>query len=379
MIRSARTALALLLALSWLALPAAADAACEFTARDSADQYLGSLDLLNAQGCFGLANDPSPLTKSVTKALAEVTDDLNSEVMLIEQRDKLATVLEQIEGSLVGTMSTMNTTWRGYATITVNELVDAKEELRNLQSVVRATYWSRHSDHAFFESETTGDFLISYEDDIRTACSSSDLTDDCRQNLDAAGELTRHITLVQTVLKNPVRRDLRRIHEQVAALDAEWDYYFYKARSQFWWEFIANNALYDPAGNVLAPPPDAQLILLHPNAAMEYVDGGATVESAYNLVGIVELIGYNRLRWKKGGPYSKWPLGISVIMTYIPATSGDDIGYGLMLHVKNDYSFGATRRDTGSGDETTWLFSVDLTKLFLEKSAEAKELYRSIR
>ena len=112
---------------------------------------------------------------------------------------------------------------------------------------------------------------------------------------------------------------------------------------------------------------------------MEYVGSDATIDSAYNLVGIIDVIGYNRLRWKEDGPYSKWPLGASLVATYVPATPGDDFGYGLMIHVKNDFSFGATQRDTGAGTETTWLFSVDLTKLFLEKSAKAKKQFRSLR
>ena len=142
---------------------------------------------------------------------------------------------------------------------------------------------------------------------------------------------------------------------------------------------MANNALYDPAGDSLARPPVGQLILLHPSAAMEYVSSNETVERAYNLVGIIDIVGYNRLRWKQDGPYSKWPLGASVVATYVPATSGDDFGYGLMVHVKNMYSFGATRRDTGAGTDTTWLFSVDLARLFLDKSAEARKQFRSPR
>ncbi len=46
---------------------------------------------------------------------------------------------------------------------------------------------------------------------------------------------------------------------------------------------------------------------------------------------------------------------------------------------ETEKNFGATRRYIRLRDETKWLFSVDPTKMFLERSAEAKELYRSIQ
>ena len=173
------------------------------------------------------------------------------------------------------------------------------------------------------------------------------------------------------------RKRLSDIHDQLVKLDDEWSYYFNDARSQFSWEFIANNAIYNPPDDKFSAPPDGQLILLHPRAAVEYVSGNATVDSSYNLTGIVELIGYNRLRWRKDGPYSNWPLGISAVASWVPSTPGDDWGYGLMIHIKNDYSIGVTQRNTGAGDETTWIFSVDLNKLFLDKSEEAKKMFQS--
>jgi len=356
-----------------------AEANCGADALAGTSNKLGKLDIMYSNGCFGGDKEHSPLTKAVTRGLQQVTDDAAAESELAERRNQLLELIVQIEGSLANAMSAMDNKWQGYATITISEMASAKSELRKFESTVRARYWFRGQEYGFFEQPVTGTFLIPYEVDIDAACPVADISDECRAALESLIVLTRHIDLVHQVLKNPVRERLQAIHAELVRLDAEWDYYFDDARSQFWWEFMANNAIYDPAGDSLARPPVGQLILFHPSAAMEYVGSNVTAESSYNLVGIIDVIGYNRLRWKEDGPYSKWPLGASLVATYVPATPGDDFGYGLMFHVKNEFSFGATRRDTGAGNETTWLFSVDLTRLFLEKSAETKKQFRSLK
>jgi hypothetical protein len=311
--------------------------------------------------------------------LQQVTDNAESETELAERRNRLLEIIVQIEGSLANVMSTMDNIWQGYAAIIFSEITSAKEELRDFESTIRARYWFRGQDYGFFEQLTTGRFLIQYDADIDAACPTAEMSDNCRAVLESLVALTRHIDLVRQVLENPVREKLRELHTELVKLDAEWDYYFDDAKSQFWWEFIANNALYDPPGDSLARPPAGQLILLHPNAAIEYVDSSSNDDRAYNAIGIIEIIGYNRLRWDENGPYSEWPLGASLVTSYVPEARGDDFGFGFMMHVKNEYSFGATRRDTGDDTKTTWIFSVDLTRLFLNKSEEAKRKFRSLQ
>jgi hypothetical protein len=353
-----------------------AQVTCEFQPRANPDTYLASLDTLAAQGCFGDSRDDSQISKEVIKGVAGINTNPESSDILSANKTRLLEILDQIKGSLISTMSKMDDKWKSYAAITLGELLSAKQEILDNKSTIRAVHWQRQPDYGFFEGDITGQYLIKYDSDIRMACSDIGFNDNCQNALRSIADLTRHIALVQTVLNNPVREQLAELHKELVKLDEQWDYYFDEARSQFWWEFTANNLLYNPPGNKFSAPPHGQLILFHPQAAVEYVGGDATVDKAYNLVGIVELVGYNRLRWRKGGAYSNWPVGISLIVSYVPATLGDDFGYGLMIHVKNNYSFGVTRRDTGVDEETTWVFSVDLNKLFLEKSLEARKWFR---
>ncbi|MBE9567196.1 MAG: hypothetical protein IMF14_00775 [Proteobacteria bacterium] len=363
-----------------LCLSPVAEAGCDIDELDGSMNKVGKLYMMYDIGdCYGGENDANVLTKAVRDDLLLVKEKPSSEAELREQRDQLLAVLSSIEGSLSNMMSVMDGQWQVYARITIAEMGSAKNELRNFDSTIRTRYWFPHQDYSFFEQQETGKFLIDYAAEIDAACPSAGIDERCRAALQSQIILFRHIELVRQVLANPVREKLQAIHEQLVQLDAEWEYYFEDARSQFWWEFMANNAIYDPAGDTLARPPAGQLIFMHFNAAVEYVSNSENVDRAYNLVGIVELVGYNRLRWKDKDAYSKWPVGMSVIATYVPATKGDDFGYGLMAHVKNEFSFGATRRDTGDGAEITWLFSIDLSKLFLEKSVQVKKQFRSLR
>jgi len=372
-------------------LPAAfADEQCEISHFETTSNRLGRLDFIFNQGCLGGDRDDSSLTKAILKDLKKIQDDARTLEELTAQRDQLLALLTRIEGSLSNSTPDQGGTWRGYFGIALNELDKAKTEIQDFESIVRAQWWLRHQDHGFFESEATGAFLVAYGDDLGQACPDSTFDAACRSAIESAMELTRHVNLVFQVLQNPVRGHLKQLHSAVAELDEEWDYYFYEARSQYWWEFLVNGSRYDPKcqqddpncvvvdpnREFLARPPDGQLIVFHPRVAAEFVSGEGAANSTNNLAAIVELIGYNRLRWKSGAPYSKWPLGASLVASWVPAAEGDDYGYGLMIHVKNNYSIGAVRRDTGHGDETTWMLSVDLNKLFLEKSAQAQKLFR---
>lgn len=353
-----------------------ADTACDFQALYSSRNPLGTLDMLYAKGCMGGPTDTNPLTIRVQSKLTGIEDTARNEVELTVERNALLGLLSEINGSLTSEMGLMDAQWQSYASIVINQLAIVQDDIQDFQSIVPAEYWQRHQDYGFFEQQATGKFLIYYEANIMQACGSSELATACRHALSSAVELTRHVALVHAVLQNPVRDRLEIIHLELVKLDDEWSYYFDKARSQYWWEFLANNTLYKPEDDKLARPPAGQLILAHPNVAMEYVGSNGEVDSALNLIGIIEIIGYNRLRWNQEGPMSKWPLGISFTATYVPVNPGSNFGYGLMIHIKNNLSFGATQRDTGDGNEITWVLSVDLSKLFLTKSQEARDIFR---
>lgn len=365
--------------LFWSCLPVAGAQECEFKEAGSPTGYLAQISRMSAPGagCFAGPRDTSTLYETVKSRLANFEKEPATREQVQKIRDELIAILRLVQTDVTRRLLARGDPWDRYAGIMLGELSTAIEEIRRLRPVVRAEYWQPVSDpkYGFFEQKETGVLLIVYEDQIVEDCG-ADFSDLCRRTLDSAGNLERYAAIVRRVLQLPVRATLDEIYKQVSALDDQWDYYFGQARSQYFWESMANNAIYDPPGNRLAGPPDAQLILFHPTVAMEYVGSGPQNESAYDAVGIVELIGYNQWSYKAGSFLKRWPLGISAVATYTPETTGDRVGYGAVIHIKQNLSIGATRRDTGDGTETTWLLSVDFMKLFLEKSAEEKEAFR---
>lgn len=368
-----------------LGLPLAATAfsgpanaqSCEFSPAPSSEAYLGQLDRLNAQGCYGRARDDDSLTRDVVQRLSALEREPATLEHLEAVRDRLLELLTAIHADLARSGVALQAPWDAYDGVLRDQLRAVTDEVRLLNAGISAEVWRRDG-YGFFERPGNDRFLIHYETDVRADCRSTELTEECRRTLAAVARLTRYINLVHRILQLPVRVELERFHREVVKLDEQWDYYFEEARSQYYWELLANGALYQPADDRLAGPPDSQLVLFHPTAAMEYVGSGPQNESAYDVVAVVELIGYNRWSYSADSFLARWPFGVSAVATYTPETTGDRVGYGAMIHIKHDYSIGATRRDTGAGTETTWLLSVDLTKLFLDKSSEVRRRFRGI-
>jgi hypothetical protein len=230
----------------------------------------------------------------------------------------------------------------------------------------------------------------------------------CIQGYEQAAGLVRHGALVAKVLKdsNVNIQDLTAAYKN---LDKSWDYYFSEARSQYFWELGFNDRRFnidlrnqckknlDPATSLssselqeycdkrwdvyLSTPPTGQVIFLHPNASVEYVDSDDSGQSATRAVAIVELIGYNKFARMKNGRWEPmdWPIGGSIISTISLDGNGSQFGYGAMLHVKNNLSFGVARRKFSGAYETTWLMSVDLGALFLDVAADAKQKFRTLQ
>lgn len=141
-----------------------------------------------------------------------------------------------------------------------------------------------------------------------------------------------------------------------ATLRGDWEDYLTAARSQTVLELAVNSYLYRRGETArFGPPPDWQLILLHPNVVLEYVDAANDGEQFQEGL-MLELVGANY--WRQDRWYL--PSGGSLMATYSDRAAVDDWGYGVALHFANAYTLGASRR---SG-ETGWFLSVDLLKLF---------------
>lgn len=141
----------------------------------------------------------------------------------------------------------------------------------------------------------------------------------------------------------------------------QWEKYFTSTRSQTAIELSINSKIYKDkiTSKHFVPPPSLQVIFLHPNLMMEYVDeadeGNQFKESL-----AIEWVGVNM--WD-----TKIPFGASLISSYSDRSGVRDVGHGLLIHINNKYSIGVTDHD----GETGYSISVDLLKLF--ESAQSKK------
>jgi hypothetical protein len=157
--------------------------------------------------------------------------------------------------------------------------------------------------------------------------------------------------------------------EFLSLRDQEWNEYFNGISVQYPWELAFNSVRFakqadktERAGFPRAP--NSKFVLLHPSLGFEHIDtplGNSTSSAAVFL----ELVGYERWRWRNGKATNRW--GASVVASYASITGMDDIGYGLLLHTPiRNMAVGVVYRDGAAGGETGLVLNFDLSKLVMQ-------------
>jgi len=148
--------------------------------------------------------------------------------------------------------------------------------------------------------------------------------------------------------------------QHLSTLEKDWNDFYQNARSQTIWEMLINGARFqsDNQEHRFLPPPDSQIIFMHPGLVIENVsdaiDGSQTQEGL-----MLEVIGIN---WWRN---SKWykPSGLSAIALYSDRPAVKDVGYGVAIHFANKFTIGYVDRDGVDG----YFISVDLLELLKDK------------
>jgi hypothetical protein len=185
------------------------------------------------------------------------------------------------------------------------------------------------------------------------------------------------VVMVEEVLSFLVRdRVMQEVHQLATTRLKQWDIYFNKSIPQWPWELaLVNGPLYSRAirdDQGLAEPPTWQMIVLHPDVAVEYVDG-ADDGSQFEAVALIEVLGANFWSWEDGKQKGPWglpvPIGLGAVATFADRGDAEDIGYGGVLHIYHVYNLGVTVRDEDLG----FFVSMNLAKLFEDKKTKAQE------
>ena len=216
--------------------------------------------------------------------------------------------------------------------------------------------------------ELTLDFKTTYLDKAPLS------PDAYRHAIDALGILK----LTQQTMDYIKRKAaLERIGSVARKRTAQWQVYFDESIPQWPWELafvngpIYGNKLKNEKG--LGKVPDWQLIVAHPDIALEYVDGAADGDQ-FRAALMVEIIGADFWSWEDGakqkGP-GKFPipLGLGFVATFADRADSDDWGFGGVIHFNHVYNLGAIFR----GSDTGIFVSLNLAKLFENKSKKAEK------
>ncbi len=185
---------------------------------------------------------------------------------------------------------------------------------------------------------------------LETSCPTN-----CTEGFERAAHFYTIATLYRRSLAKLLESERRATLAYLDGLEKRWQAYFSDSYSQYPWELAWNSARYKRS-STLAEPPTRQFILAHPGAAFEIVDqdGEQSLEEAL----ILEAIGL--YRWRYEDNKLRRPFGASLVLSWRGST-GDDVGYGVLVHLPRSWSLGVTyRNDT----EFSALLSADLGKLF---------------
>jgi len=137
---------------------------------------------------------------------------------------------------------------------------------------------------------------------------------------------------------------------------AQWQVYFDKSVPQWPWEYALNGLIYKHSikkQKALGKVPEWQLIFVHPEAAMEYIDIAAD-GNQFKPALMIEIIGADFWRWEKRGKQKgPWkipcPIGAGFVATISDRAGMDDLGLGGIIRFNHVYSIGATFRDGDIG------------------------------
>jgi hypothetical protein len=338
---------------------------------------LGRIVTVRGLDCFGGGADKDPLAVRIAAIPIEQCDTTKStDEDRLKFRLRLVKASQEVEAAATSLASRVTPDWAATADLLALEIRKSTNELRDVETLSATTRWEWRDHRTLPQANNV--YLLNYEPIVAAQCPAGGLQE-CAKALAIAIEVNRLVNLTHHLHHCAGQDRLVRVRKRLAELDAAWDNYFFNTRSQYIWELGINSARFKGKDDEFAEPPVDQLIVAHPGISFEYVGGGAQNDEAYEAILMAELVGYNRFAWperKDGKPSRLPPLGISLVGTYSPDNDGEHYGYGVMIHVKNVYSFGVARRDTGAGDETVYLLSADLMKLILKPSAMSMDTFR---
>lgn len=238
-----------------------------------------------------------------------------------------------------------------------------------INDLSRATNWVIDQNEftvTLLPNERILNFKATYLDQAQSS------PDTYRNAIDSLGVLLLTQRTLNYINRKPA---LEKIGSVARKRKAQWQVYFDESIPQWPWELafvngpIYKHTLEHEMG--LGKLPDWQLIVVHPDVALEYVAEAADGDQ-FKPALMVEILGANFWTWEGGakqkGPWGlSTPLGAGFVATFADRADSDDWGFGGVIHINHIYNIGATVRDGDTG----FFVNVNLAKLLENKRQKA--------
>lgn len=327
-----------------------------------------SLSKYHESGKIGGPNDDDPFSKEIWKHLPQVDGEkedaperMARTVNAFKKLEKKA--LESWPNPAEGSpQKTIRDT-----ILKILEAVDDQDTLDLNSSIfTQSTEWVIDSEKLQWGllADKKVNFVSDYQ--IPEKCQVTDSTQ-CAQAFAESVEGLRLAELSYRCIEYASRVHIADAHEFFVKRKKQRSLYRTKTIPQWPWEELFINApLYgyltrDEMGS--PEPLSFQLVILHPDIAMEYVPDAEDGQQ-FKATLMIELLGANFWSWKENGsmsgPLFGLPLGLGVVATYTDREDIDDWGFGGILHINSVLNFGVTFREEDPG----YFVSVNIAELF---------------
>jgi len=159
-------------------------------------------------------------------------------------------------------------------------------------------------------------------------------------------------------------------------LRKRYESYFDASRFQWPWELYVNGQPWARGDTPLLcegfrDAPARQWIFMHPTLAIRYSDNASQNLGA---AVVVELFGLRRWQWKEAEAVNA--RGASLIVSYSDQTDAKSVGWGAMVHLKDDVSLGMVRHKSDANNKVSLLLSYEFGQLWgQDKAAACKKLF----
>ncbi len=325
-----------------------AQGACPaFDQVDPADDPIGAFDDLLGQAAMGGGGCDSDLCRAIDSW--EGTDASR------EKTEQAVRLLDQIRESALALPPDLP----GVATLQ-RHLVEWQQLMARADILTLPTSVWAPANFVLFPNRRGEE--VDFEQEFQQRC--PDSVSQCQAVFETSACVYTHAVLQRRVLLEMLQEDREETVAYLHRLNNRWQTFNSGGRALFPWELGVNSVVHNRqfSQRGFVEPPRYQISLLHPSVALEYQDSS---EGELDEALVLELLGFYRWRW--GGDDAATmtrPFGVSAIASW---TGADELGYGVMIHLPKNWSFGVTRREIAGKDETTYLLSVDLGKFLVDE------------